>query len=254
MSAQFLALSSIVSQIQYRSNNDGYEQRHSTTTIKELWNISWQELREMVSFLEDGTFLKQTTPAALPTTAAVSGEDYAQIDWPLDAVSIFGVRVKTNERWRALRPLPTAALHDYQYDGLWGNDRRAPIGYILKTIPYGVTTVETVGKIMLVPIPSQGTYSLWYLEAWTPLTSDTSVVSGHAAFIEWSIWNTVVKMRAKDGQQDATYNIAIKEREECRKRIEHRAMRLSDGLSMEPRDARGDGHEWSIWGPGETEF
>lgn len=254
MAGQFVALSTIVTQIQYRSNNDGYEQRHPAATIKELWNIAWQELREMVSFMQDGTFLKQTTPAALPTTAAISGEDYAQIDWPVDCVAIFGVRVKTNDRWRALRPLPTAALHDYQYDGLWGDNRRGPIGYILKTIPFASGTTETAGKIMLVPIPSEGTYSLWYLEAWTPLTGDTDRVSGHAAFIEWSIWDTVIKMRAKDGLQDATYNIAVKEREECRKRIETRASRLSDGLSMEPRDARIDGHEWSVWGPFETEF
>lgn len=242
MSFQFLTLSTIVTQIQYRSNNDGHEAVHSTTTIKELWNISWQELREMVSFLEDGTFLQQTAPDDLPTTAATD-EDYAVIDWPVNAVSIFGVRVKTNDRWRALKPLPTAALHDYQYQGLYSTTTRAPIGYILKTIPFGTTTVETAGKIMIVPVPSGGTYSLWYLEAWAPLTEDTHTVSGHAAWIEHSIWNTVIKMRAKDGLMDNTYHIAVRERDKCEARIRERAARLSDGLSMEPRDARGDGYE-----------
>ncbi len=254
MSSQFLALSAIVTQIRYRSNTDGYTDRHSDTTIKELWNIAWQELREMVSFMEDGTFLQQTTPAALPTTPATN-EDYVVIDWPTNAVSIFGVRVKTDQRWRALRPLPTAALHDFTYDGYFRSaSARAPIGYILKTFSYDATTTETAGKIMIVPVPTGGTYSLWYLEAWTPITSDTTVVSGHAAWIEHSIWNTVVKMRAKDGQQDATYNIAIKERDMCRERIEKRAMRLSDGLSQEPRDARGDGLEFDTFGSWDNEF
>jgi hypothetical protein len=255
LSSQFLALSAIVAQIQYRSNNDGYEQRHSTTTIKELWNIAWQELREMVSFLEDGTFLQQTTPAALPTTA-VSGEDYVVIDWPTNAVAIFGVRVKTEtNRWRALRPLPTAALHDFNFDGWYhSSTSRAPVGYILKTIPFGAATTETAGKIMIVPVPTGGTYSLWYLEAWTPITSDTAVVSGHAAWIEWTIWQTVIKMRAKDGLTDATYNIAVKERDRAEDRIKTRAGRLSDGLSMEPRNARGDGLEFDTFGLWDNDF
>lgn len=247
MAAQFLALSEIVTQVQYRGSYDGLSDRHPAATIKILWNIAWQELREMVSFLEDGAFLQQTAPAALPTTAATS-EDYAVIDWPVNAVSIFGVRVKTNDRWRALKPLPTAALHDYNWEGLTGTTSRAPIGYILKTIPFGATTTETAGKIMLVPVPTGGTYSLWYLEAWTPLTGDTDRVSGHAAWIEHSVWNTIIKMRAKDGIRDATFMTAVEERAKCEERIKERARKLSDGLSMEPRDARGDGYEPDPYG------
>ena len=247
MSAQFSTLLEIVTQIQYRGNLDGYDQRHPAATLKILWNISWQELREMVSFLEDGTFLQQTavvTFASVSATTAVTGEVYSVIDWPVNAVAIMGVRVKnTQGRWRALKPLPAAALHDYQYEGLITGTAQAPVGYILKTIPFAVTTTETAGKIMIVPVPSGGSFSPWYLEAWTPLTGDTDKVSGHAAWIEHSIWNTVIKARAKDGQQDATYRIAVEEREMCRQRIENRASRLSSGLAMEPRNARGDGFD-----------
>ncbi len=247
MSAQFLTLGEIVTMIQYRGNLDGLEQRHPATTLKILWNISWQELREMVSFLEDGTFLQQTAPATFASASATtpaSGEAYSTLDWPTNAVSIMGVRVKnTNGKWRALKPLPAAALHDYQFDGLLNTNSPSPIGYILKTIPFAAGSTETPGKIMIVPVPSAGSFSIWYLEAWTPLTSDSDKVSGHAAFIEWSVWNTVIKARAKDGIQDATYRIAVDEREKCRQRIEQRASRLSDGLSMEPRDARGDGYD-----------
>lgn len=252
MSAQFSTLLEIVTQIQYRGNLDGYDQRHPAATLKILWNISWQELREMVSFLEDGTFLQQTTPAtfaSVSATTAATGEVYSVIDWPITAVAIFGVRVKnTSGQWRALKPLPTAALHDYQYNGFATGNTRAPVGYILKTIPFAAASTETAGKIMLVPVPTAGTFSVWYLEAWTPLTSDTDKVSGHAAWIEWSIWNTVIKARAKDGQQDATYRIALDERDRCKTRIEQRANRLNEGLSMEPRDARGDGYDPDPYG------
>lgn len=254
MSAQFVALSEIVTRIRYRSNTDGHTDRHPDTTVKQLWNDSWQHLREKVSFLEDGTFLQQTAPASLPTTPATD-EDYVVIDWPTNAVAVFGVRVKTDDRWRALRPLPTAALHDFTYDGFFrSSTARAPIGYILKTIPFGASTTETAGKIMIVPVPTGGTYSLWYLSAWEPITSDAAVVSGHAAWIEWSIWDTVVKMRAKDGQQDATYQIAVKERDRVEDIIETRARRLSDGLSMEPRNARGDGYEFDVFGMWDNDF
>jgi hypothetical protein len=250
VSFQFHTLAEIITQIQYRGNLDGYDQRHPAATLKILWNISWQELREMVSFLEDGTFLQQTTPAtfaSVSATTAATGEAYSVIDWPVNAAAIFGVRVKQDDRWRALMPLPASALHDYQYDGAVSGSR-APFGYILKTIPFAAGSTETPGKIMLVPVPNSGSFSVWYLEAWAPLTTDGDKVSGHAAWVEWSIWNTVIKARAKDGQQDDTYRIAVDERERCRARIEQRANRLSEGLSMEPRDARGDGYEGDRFG------
>jgi hypothetical protein len=240
MSNQFITLATIVTQIQYRGNYDGYELRHPLATIKELWNLSWQQLREMVSMAEDGTFLQQTTPAALPTTPA-TGDEYVTIDWPINAVAIFGVRVKTNDRWRPLKALPTAALHDYQYAGLFNSTTTEPVGYILKTIPFGATSTETAGKIMIVPVPTSGTYSLWYLEAWTPLTTDAHTVSGHAAWVEWSVWNTIIMMRSKDGITDDGYRIAVQERERCKDLILARASRLADGIAMEPRDARHDG-------------
>lgn len=246
MSAQFYALSDIVTQIQYRGNLDGLADRHPAATLKILWNISWQQLREKISMLEDGTFLQQTTPATFASvgaTTAVSGEDYAVIDWPLNAVSIYGVRVKTDTRWRALKPLPASALHDYQYDGFVNGNAARPVGYILKTIPFAAASTETVGKIMIVPVPSSGSFSIWYLENWTPISSDTDKVNSQAAWIEWSIWNTVIMTRAKDGLQDDTYRIAVDERAKCWELIEQRARRLSDGLSMEPRDARGDGYD-----------
>ena len=242
MTYQFRLLSEIIDDIQYRGNLAGYDQRHPEATLKILWNASWQELREIVSFAEDGTFLQQTTPASLPTTPATS-EDYVVVDWPVNAVAIFGVRVKTNERWRPLKSLPASALHDYQYDGLFGTTARNPIGYILKTIPFGASATETAGKIMIVPVPTSGTYSVWYLEAWSPVTTDAHTVSGHAAWVEHSIWSTIVKARAADGQQDDTYQIAFKERDRVEERIIERARRLSEGMSQEPRDARGDGWE-----------
>ena len=244
MTAQFRTLEAIIDDIQYRGNLAGYESRHPEATLKTLWNQSWQELRELVSFHEDGTFLTQTTPASLPTSAAVSGEVYAEVDWPTDAVAIYGVRVKSNNRWRPLRPLPVAAVHDYQFDaalsGL-GVDDGIPRGYMLRTIPSGSTSTEVAGKIMIVPVPSTGQYSVWYLQAWTPITSDSDTVSGHAAFIEWSIWSTIIKARAKDGKRDDTYAIAKEERDKAEDRILTRARRLSEGLPMEPRDARSDG-------------
>ncbi len=248
MSYQFWALSDIIDQVQYRGVLTGYDQRHPETTLKALWNISWQELREMVSFLEDGTFLQQTTPAtfaSVSATTAATGEAYSVIDWPVNAVAIFGVRVKstTTGRWRALKPLPASALHDYQYDGLINTSGSEPVGYILKTIPFAAGSTETPGKIMILPVPSAGSFSVWYLEAWAPITTDSDKVSGHAAWVEWSVWNTIIKARSADGLADDTYRIAVDERERCWARIEQRANRLSEGLSMEPRDARGDGFE-----------
>lgn len=244
MAGQFKTLDQIISQIRYRGNLAGYTSRHGTDVLRELWNESWQELREEVSFHEDGTFLTQTAPAALPTSAAITGEVYAEVDFPADAVAIYGVRVKDARRWRPLKPIPVSAIHDYQRDGLFsgfGFDDGHVRGYALRTIPVGSGTSELAGKIMLAPVPRSGEYSVWYLQAWEPLTDGTHKVSGHAAFLEWSVWDTVVKTRAKDGKRDKTFLIAVEERDRAMERIKTRAQRINEGLSMEPRDARYDG-------------
>ena len=247
-------MSDIEGDIRYRFSISGVDARHSSTRIRQLWNVGWQELRELVAIHNDGSYLTPTPPATFAsvsaTTAAATGEVYSEISWPLDAVGVYGVRVLTGTRWYPLKRIPWAAYQDYQYEGFLETitGRRGPVAYIPRLIPSGVGSTETVGKIMILPVPVSGSFRLWYLQAWAPLTADTDKFSGHAEFIEWNIHNVLLKMLSPDGNSGDQFSMWKDALARCQDRIETRARRMDSGNSSEPRDARGDGHDPDLWG------
>lgn len=247
---QLRALSDIVADIQYRFSIGGVVLRHPATRIKQLYNVAWQAVRETVSEFNDGSFLKGTDPANLPITAPVTDEVYAEIDWPISAIGVYGVRVKVGTRWYPLKRIPWAAYQDFQYQGFFETftAAKSPRAYVPRYLPDGNTDSGQVGKIMIIPVPQTGVYRLWYLEAWQPQTADGYLFSGHTEFIELAILETLIKMLGPDGNQGDKYTMWSNERKALRDRIETRASRLDSGTSMEPRDARGDGRDVDAWG------
>lgn len=246
MSFQFRRLGDLLEDIRYRFSIGGVRNRHPPNRITQLYNVSWQQLRTIVSLADDGTFMQATAIANLPTTAAVSGEVYAEVDWPVNASRIFGIRVQASatDRWYPLKRLPWAALHDYQNTALidsWMKDP-GPRGYIHRIIPSAVETTETVGKVMIVPVPRMGRYRLWYMESWQPQVEDDDLFPGHEEWHEWAIYNTMIKMLTPDADSQKLYPMLTAERSAARQLIESTAQRLSDGMPLEPRDARGDGY------------
>lgn len=244
MTSQFLTLDDIIEQVRHRGNLAGYANRHGTQRLVDIWNASNQELREMVSTHDSSPYIKRTAPANLPTVAIVSGETYTSIDWPTDALSIHSVRVNQSNYWRPLKEVSPLALHDYQ--GTRGFTRRngLPCVYALGRLPEGSGTTEVAGTIDIAPIPTEGQFTIWYTEAWTPLSDGNSVVNSVGAFLEWTIWDTIIKASAKDAKGGHTYAVAIMQRDRCQDRIQTRARRLSESAEINPRNARRDGVYW----------
>ena len=175
------------------------------------------ELRLRLSNLGFDWFLERNTTAALPTTAAVSGETYAEIDWPITAQRIYGVHVLFQpDLWLPLTPTNVSGLRDYQgrhsHWSDYGISGREPRAFALRKAPFGAAAVETVGKIMIVPIPQTArSYTIWYLANFAPLVaSDT--FNGHASFAEWIVQDMVVKYSEGDEDVNETHGIAFAER------------------------------------------
>lgn len=252
MSYQFRRLQDLEEDIRYRFSTAGVRNRHPPDRIRALINASWQRLRAIVSLADDGTFLQASDVLSLPTSAAVSGEVYAEIDWPLDAARIYGLRAQatSSSRWYPLKKIPWAAFHDYQFDALLEGWRRQPgaRAYCSRTIPSGVETVETVGKIMIVPVPTGGNYRLWYMQAWQPQIEDDDTFPGHEDWFEFVIYDVLIKMLGPDADSKKMYLQWAGERKEARSLIESTALRLSDGMALEPRDARHDGDDFEGFG------
>lgn len=200
----------------------------------------------------DSTFLQATAVLPLPTTAAIAGEVYAEVDFPTNAVSVYGVRVQfsATSRWIPLQRIPWAAYHDFQLHGLWNQyaQQNLPCAYVTREMPKGVEAVETAGKVMILPVPKGGNYRLWYMEAWTPQVEEDDIFAGTEDWFEFAIYHTLIKMSGPDADSRKSYAMWAMERAEARALIESRARRLDDGTTLEPRNARGDGYDLDTWG------
>lgn len=252
MSFQFRRLQDIEDDIKYRFSIGGVKNRHPSPRLRQLFNVCWQQLRTIVSLASDGSFLEATAPAALPTTATITGEVYVEIPWPLDASRIYGVRCQTTpaERWYPLKRVPWAAYHDFQYDALFTGYSRAKVAkaFCSRSLPKGAETVETTGAIMIMPVPAGGLYRLWYMQSWQPQVEDDDLFPGHEEWFEHAIYSTMIKMLGPDADSKKQYPMWAAERKEARDLITATANRLEDGVPTEPRDARMDGEDEDGWG------
>jgi hypothetical protein len=241
--------------IVYRFSIGGVTLRHSqgaTGRIRQLFNASWRRVREMAALAAEGhgDYLNVTSSLVLPTTAAISGEAYAEIPFPTDAIAISGVRCNVNgTRWYPLKRIPFAAIHDFQYEGLFQGyaPNRGPIAYCTRLLPDGVGSTETAGVIMITPVPTSGNYRLWYLQGWQDRTADTDTIPGLADWIEWAILDTCIKMASPDRDAANQVQAWLIAREKVEKLITARAAAIEDGQPVEPRDARYDGYDPDVW-------
>lgn len=252
MTYAFRRIQDLEADIKYRYSIGGVKLRHTSPEIRRLHNVSWSQLRNIVALADDGTFLDATAPAPMPTTAPITGEVYAEIDWPVAASRIYGLRVQVGSgRWYPLKKVPWAAFHDYQgiESILAGfHSQPGPRAYCSRVVPRATGTpsfVEATGKIMVFPIPTSTTnYRLWYMEGWSPQVQDGALFAAQDdVWHEWAIYSTMIKMLSPDADGKKMYPQWAAERKEARDLITAQAMRLSDGQAIEPRDARGDGYD-----------
>lgn len=248
MTFQYRTIQQLESEVQYRYSVSGVTARHTagaTGRLRDLINISWQKLRELVALSSDGSYLQGTAILTLPIVPAITGEVYAEIDWPLDALAVYGVRVKVNTNWYALRRAPWAAYQDEQIESLFPgwDSTQGPIAYTPRLIQSNAAAAETAGKIMIWPVPKSGVYRLWYLQAWAPQVADGSTFPGMAAFHEWVVLDTLCMMVQPDANSRKQYELFAMERQKTEERIVARASQFDNGLAIAPRDGRFDGND-----------
>jgi len=243
MAGQFRLVSEILADAAYRADIEGQDDRHPAANQLRLFNESAQQLRTRLSNMGFEWFLKRSTTATLSITAAVTGETYSEQDWPIDAQQIYGVHVRFQpDLWLPLRPISLGGIRDFQrsrpggslFSSIQSNDPRA---FALREAPLGVTTVETAGKILILPLPvTARDFCIFYLQNWADVAT-TAEFSGHAGWIEWIIWDMVIKYSARDNDSAETHKIATIERQRVEDVMAQQAPRTQAGEAEEPRRA-----------------
>lgn len=249
MAGQFQLVSAIIARAARQADILGQDDRWTAAEQLAQFNASAGELRLRLSNLGFDWFLERTT-GTLSTSAAASGETYSEIDWPVRAQRIYGVHVLfQTDLWLPLHPTNISGLRDYQRGrSLWpefGISGYEPQAFALKKAPFGALTVETVGKIFIVPLPRIArSYALFYLENFEPLAS-TTTFNGHASFVEWIVQDMVCKYSEGDNDSNETYQIATKERDRLEALFAAEAPKTQLVATQEPRRMDDD---WDNWG------
>ena len=116
MANQFRLVQSIIDDAVYRADVQGQDDRHPAANRLQFFNESAQQLRTRLTNLGYEWFLRRTATAQLPIVPALTGETYAEINWPSDTQRVYGIHVLFMPGlWLPLRPISISGIRDYQF-------------------------------------------------------------------------------------------------------------------------------------------
>lgn len=239
-----MSLGEVVSAAIYRGDLEGITDRHPTLNMNQEANLSYRDLRVKLANNDVMTVLSPTAILTLPQVEAVAGGGYAEIDWPTNAVSIHGLDVKVGGYWntvpqgtftqRRLGPVVNDR-GDYSYadEGL--------CLWVQRSLPTTSASAQVAGKIMLFPVPSGGSYVLWFLPEWVDIVLSTDLFPGQESWLQWVVWDLTCKALIRDIGPNTTAQ--LQECEAARERswigIKTNTQRLANDGPIQPQSRYG---------------
>lgn len=251
MAAQFQLVSALIAKAVRRADVEGQDDRHTPVALLEDFNDSAQQMRTRLSNLGFEWFLRDTTPGNLSTTPPQTDETFTEEAWPVDAQRIYRVDVLMQPGlWLPLRAISLSNIRDYQlfrnvWDDFGFNTAGAPCAWALKEAPFGAAAVETAGKIIITPKPTQTRkFKMFYLQNWASVAS-TATINGHAGFLEWIVWDMVCKLSIRDNDSNQTYAGAAAERAKIEGMFALEAPKTQQANADVPRRMDDPWDDWS---------
>lgn len=246
MAGQYLSLLEVRNAAIYRADLEGLSDRHPTLDLNREANLSYRDLRVKLANADVQTVLSSSAILTLPTTEAVAGGGYSEIDWPVSAVSIHGIDVKVGGCWstlpqgnfaqRRLGPV-RSDRGDYAYadEGL--------AMWVVRSLPTTSANTTVAGKIMLFPVPSSGQYVIWSLPEWVDIQLDTDLFPGQESWLQWVIWDLACKALIRDigPQTSAQLQECVAGRERAWAAIKTNTQRLAGDGAIQPTSRYGRG-------------
>lgn len=171
--------------------------RHPSANLLPIFNSSYRRLRELVSGYGYTQFCVRGTTTALPTSAVETGETYASITTAVAMEQLKMVDVKdTSGRWRTLPEVTLLQLRDFAT-----TTAGLPRAWCwLDSGTVAGAAVFTGGKIAITPVPNGGSYALWTMPEFTPLTLTTEAFLYHTE--DWRMWHMYDSMSRVCGARD----------------------------------------------------
>lgn len=237
----------LIADLRDRADIEEMTVRHTDARLARYITQSCRALRAELTAAGFSGLLDWSTPAALPTSPPVTGENFIEVSWPSGAVEILGFDVNlgsgASSRWYPLRRMSIGERRDYY--GTAGH----PQGFLIRTVPKEDTPADTdlsTGAIQVYPASTQGLeYRIQYLPEFPALSESpgTQVVQGFDGdWLEWVLWDAAVKVAYKDDEDDGggLYVKAAQERDRVKARIVTNINRVNRAGPVVPRRSTGN--------------
>ncbi len=218
-----------------RADLRGQTLRHPDSQLRRLLTQSLRSCRAWVTRTVSDTFIVGTTPAALPTAAPTTGEQFLEVAFPSAAVSVLGLDVNFGGCWDPLDPVRFMQRREFQ------RSASRPRAYSIRTLPSETpATTLSAGAIQIYPLVTTGlSYRIWYLPEYPELEDPDHLVSGFDGdWIEWALWDATIKLAAEDDDSQNVDAIATRERTIVQDRVTATAVRIQRAGAIQPTRAR----------------
>jgi hypothetical protein len=229
-----------------RADLSDMEVRHPRARLLQYINVSLAAVRAELTRGGFSGLLDWSTPAALPTTPPVTGQNYLEVSWPTRAVSIHGVDVNAGSSGAgaAWYPLDTMVLAERR---TWYGTQGPPRAFLIRSLPRETSPSSaaldtTTGKIQIFPASTLGLeYQVIYLPEFPPLTVEAHIVQGFDGdWLEWALWNAAILALFKDDEMDPSQDQkAVREREMVGQRMLTNITRTNRAGPIQPHRAGG---------------
>lgn len=206
---------------------------HPTADVNTDLDNGYRDLRALATNSRWSTFLVTTGVLPLPTTAPVATETFVEIPVPTGAQQLRRLETLSSDGqvW-----LPAENVGFEQMRGAqrlhssfqtYGPFRWCELDDGTRATQSANTGSLVAGRVALAPVPTQGSYQLWYL----PEFATTSADSGANGFysyatedmFEYHVWHVVANLLAYDNDAQGTYKAARDREEEYKLRITNSA-------------------------------
>lgn len=159
-------------------------QRHSLPKLIDLANRTIVSLRSLVSEAGHMQYLDESAPAVLGAPPA--GETFLTVPYPDGAYEVHGVDVLMGSDWVDLDPI------SFQNRRLVTNRTcRDRVGYwAIKKMPRENGASIDAGEIAIFPSSLGGSYKVWYLKPWIPISQANKDIYKIIVFPDWLDWIT----------------------------------------------------------------
>lgn len=180
---------------------------------------SYRCMRDLATESRWATFLKTTGSTTLPLTAP-TGENYVVIPVPTDCRQVKKLETKRSTVWIPAEEVGLGQLRQYNGDSLTSAFQgRLPFAWVLldggmETTEAANTGAKVAGIIALTPIPTAGSYQVWYLPEFATTTADSGAggfyTYANQAMVDYHVFHCAVKCLISDNDSQGMLDGAIK--------------------------------------------